>query len=205
MSRCRMIHAVPCLIVIASLAGTRASWADVALGASFGYTHLSYPDISQFKNDVFGIPGAGEWGQPGFRVGYHSPGGRWDLNADLGFVHVGRSGTLGADETNVELLPQVQVNASWHGFNPFVNGGVGVMHETALTAYGASITGTRPVYGAGVGGRKAVSDGHGFVRVELRYDHLPKHVVEPLSSVNFTFPATDLFSVKLGFDLLVAR
>ena len=107
MSRCRIIRAVQCAIVIASLAGGRAVRAEVVLGASFGYTHLSYPDTPQFKNDVVGIPGTGEWGQPGIRVGYHAPGGHWDLNADVGLVHVQRSGTIGTNETRGEVLPQI--------------------------------------------------------------------------------------------------
>lgn len=205
MSRCRVVRALPCLIVIASLVGGRPVRADIVLGASVGYTHLSYPDAPHFKNDVVGIPGTGEWGQPGIRVGYHAPSDRWDLNADFGFVRVQRSGTIGTDETTVEALPQVQANArGWGGYSPFLNGGIGVLHETVLTAYGTSITATRPVFGAGIGVRTPVSEGHGFVRVELRYDRVPERVAE-LGSDSFTFPATDLFSVKLGFDLLVAR
>jgi hypothetical protein len=205
MSRYKIIHAVPVAIVIVSLAiSGGAARAEVALGASLGYTHLSYPDIPNFTNDIIGIPGSAEWSQPGIRVGYLPPGHRWDVNADVGFVH--RSGTMGNDETTVELLPQVQANArARSGFSPFVNGGGGFMHETALLSASTSVSATRPVFGAGIGVRKSVSDDHGFVRVELRYDHLSKHVQELSPTESFTFPATNLFSVKLGFDLLVAR
>src|SRR5438132_1299158 len=113
MSRCRIIRAVQVVIVIVSLAGAGAAGAEVALGTSFGYTHLSYPDLPHFRNDVVGIPGTEEWGQPGFRVGYLAPSGHWDLNADLGLVH--RSGTIGSKETRVELLPQIQGNARGRG------------------------------------------------------------------------------------------
>jgi hypothetical protein len=153
---------------------------------------------------VVGIPGTEEWGQPGIRIGYLAPGGLWDLNADVGLVH--RSGTIGNDETTVELLPQVQANARGRGgFSPFVNGGVGIVYERASSSFTGSPTGTRPVFGAGIGVRKSVSDGHGLVRVELRYDHLSElvKVVSPFET--FIFPATDMFSVKLGFDLLLAR
>ena len=50
-----------------------------------------------------------------------------------------------------------------------------------------------------------MSDGHGLLRAELRYDHLPEHVKVLSPSETFFFPATNLSSVKLGFDLLVAR
>lgn len=204
MSRCMFIRAVQVAIVIVSLAGSSAARAEVALGASFGYTHLSYPDLEDFTNDVVGIPGAEQWGQPGLRIGYVAPGRRWDLNVDLGLVR--RSGTLGVDETSVELLPQIQVNARDRGgLSPFVNGGVGIMHETASTSSATSVTATRPVFGAGVGVRRSVSDGHGLVRVELRYDHLSESVKEQNPTSTFTFPATNMLSLKLGFDLLVGR
>ncbi len=206
MSRCRIIRAAQLAIVITLLAGGRAVHAEVTLGASFGYSHLSYPDTPSMSNDVVGIPGTQEWSQPGLRIGYHVPGAPLDLNADVGLVHVTRSGALGADETAVEALPQVQGNATgWGGFSPFVNAGVGVLHETVLTAYGASISATRAVFGGGFGVRKSVSDGHGFIRAELRFDHLAERVAPLGSADSYTFPATDLFSVKLGFDLLVAR
>jgi hypothetical protein len=41
--------------------------------------------------------------------------------------------------------------------------------------------------------------------MELRYDHLPKDEQDLSPFATFTFPTTDLFSVKLGFDLLVTH
>ena len=206
MGRSRIINAVQCAIVVVSLVGGRSARAEVVLGASFGYTYLSYPDSPAFNDNVLGLPGAQAWGQPGLRVGYLARSGRWDLNADVGLVSVHHSGTISADETTVGLLPQIQANApSWRGVSPFVNGGVGIVHETALTAYGESFAATRPVFGAGIGLRKPVSDGHGFVRAEFRYDHLPERVTSLSPLDTFTFPATDMFSVKLGFDLVVAK
>lgn len=206
MGRSSIVRAVQVAILVVSLASGRTVRAEVALGASFGYTHFSYPNTPRFKDNVFGLPGSQAWGQPGLRIGYLARGGRWDLNTDVGLVNVHHSGIIGDDETTLEALPQLQVNApSWRGLSPFVNGGVGIVHETALTAYGGSFNATRPLYGAGIGLRKPVSDGHGFVRAEFRYDHLPERVAGTSLSGNFTFPATDQYSVKLGFDLLVAH
>ena len=210
MSRCRIIRAVQVAIIIASLRGDAAG-AKVALGASFGYTHHSYPDVPHVTNDVVGIPGTQEWGQPGIRVGYIAPSDHWDLNVDIGLMH--RSGTIGNDQTAVELLPQVQANNEYKlkntrgggGFSSFVNGGVGIVYERASTLSNSSTTATRPVFGAGIGVRKSVSDGHGLLRLELRYDHLPEHIKELSPSETFTFFATNQFSVKFGFDLLVAH
>lgn len=205
MSRCSIIRAVQvAIIIVVSLAGDGAARAEVVLGASlFGYTHLSYPDIPHISNDILGIAGNEEWGQPGIHVGYLTRGHHWDLNVDVGLVH--QSGTLGR-ETRFELLPQVQANARGRGgFSPFVNGGVGIEHESAATSLNSSIGTTRPVFGVGIGVRKSVSDGHGLVRVELRYGHLPERVKEESPNSTAVFLATNLISVKLGFDLLVAR
>lgn len=205
MGRCGIVRAVQIAIVIVSIIVSGGSArAEVVLGASFGYTHFTYPDIPDFTNNIVGIPGTQDWSQPGIRVGYVAPGRRWDLNADVGLMH--RSGTIGSPETTVELFPQVQVNAAGRrGFSPFVNGGVGMLYETAFTSPINPITATRPVFGAGVGVRKSVSDEHGRLRFELRYDRVSKSEKTRGPGDTFTFPATNLFSVKLGFDLLVAR
>ena len=209
MSRYRTTHAIQiAMLVIASLAGSAR--AGVSVGASFGYTHLYYSLSDEFagsfhpKQDVVGIPGTQEWKQPGFRVGYLAPGDRWDINTDVGLMHL--SGNFAYDETVFELLPQFQLNArSGGGSRPFVNGGVGIEYETAFLGPNDYVSATRPVVGTGIGVRKSVSDGHGQLRAELRYDYLPesKKVLSPTSSL--TFPTTHMFSVKLGFDLLVAR
>jgi hypothetical protein len=191
-------------ILIASLAP--AARAEVALGASFGYTHVSYSaqGLQDFKNDVFAIPGTESWGQPGVRVGYIAPGRRWDLNADIGLVH--KSSTVFYDETTIEVLPQFQLNGRDRGgYSPFVNGGVGVDYATVPTSNSHSTGASRPLFGAGLGMRKSVSDGHGLIRIELRYDHLPEHVKETAPGSSIIFNATNMFSVKLGFDLLVGK
>jgi len=121
----------------------------------------------------------------------------------VGLVH--RSGSFGYDETNIEFLPQVQVNTrDAQGLSQFVNFGAGLVYESAFTGSG-TVTATRPVFGAGVGVRKPVSDGHGFVRVELRYDRLAESKKELSPFRTIVFPSIHLFSVKLGFDLVVAR
>lgn len=183
--------------------GSSAS-AEVSLGASFGYTHLSYRNTAQVTNNVFGVPGTQEWGQPGLRVGYLAPGDRWNVNIDVGLVH--RFGSIGMDETTFQLLPQFQFNEqSRGGVIPFFSGGLGVQHETAVVSSSTSVTATRPVLSVGLGVRKSVSHGNGLVRIELDYAHLFDQVVEIGPSTTLTFPTTSVISVKLGFDLLVVK
>jgi len=197
--------AIHVAIGFASVASAGAAHAEVALGASFGYTHLSSNDDG-FRSsvNVVGIPGTDEFTQPGIRVGYIAPGRLWDLNADVGLVHW--SSSLGSHGTQIELLPQFQMNARGSGgFSAFGNGGVGVVYTTVPTSFTSSISATRTVFGAGIGVRKSISEDHGLLRVELRFDHVPKYTKEESPSSSFTFLAADLYSVKLGFDLLVAR
>jgi opacity protein-like surface antigen len=200
----RVVRAVLAATVIASLAGGGAARAEVALGASFGYTHISYPDEHGFSNDVVGIPGSAEWGQPAIRVGYLAPGGMWDLNADIGFAS--RASNPDYHESSLQVLPQVQVNIPVQGrFHPFVNAGVGLSRvSTALWAT-ETITGTRPVFGVGAGVRRSVSDHHGLMRLELRYDHLQEWKKRIDTFTTLTRLASDQLSVKLGFDLLLSH
>lgn len=206
MGRFGILHFIPGALVAISLFGCGAARAETVLGASFGYTHVSHPDSPNFKDEVVGLPGAQAWGQPGLRVGYFAMSGRWGLNVDFGLVTVRHSGTLGANEATFEALPQIEVGMpGWRGVSPFVNGGIGFVHETAITAYGGAFTATRPVFGFGIGLRTQVSEGHGFLRAEFRYDHLSERETGLRPYDEFTFPAADLLSLKLGFDLVVAR
>jgi hypothetical protein len=117
-----------------------------------------------------------------------------------------RSGTIGHDETTAEVMPQLQVNGRGRAMlTPFVNGGIGIVHESAVTPFNIRVTATRPVLGVGLGVRKSVSDGHGLLRIEVRYDHRFEYTKEMNPSETFVFLATNLYSIKLGLDLLVAR
>jgi hypothetical protein len=202
MSRSGIARAVQIAIAMVSLTVGGTSHAGVVIGASFGYTHVSLPDYPRVKDDVVGLPSGQEWGQPGLRVGYLTPGGRWDLNADVGLLR--RSDFFGRPVTTFELMPQAQVNLPARGaFVVFVNGGVGIEHQSSSTF--GPISETRPVYGAGIGARRFVSERHGIVRAEMRYDHMPEVVKEQGPASTVTFLATDQFSLKLGFDLLLTR
>lgn len=197
-------RAVQVTILTLSLAASTIARADLLLGASFGYTHLRYLDSAaeDYSNNIVGIPGSASWTQPGLRIGYASPGGRWDLNADIGLVR--RSGPIFSDQTTIEVLPQLQVSARGPDLpGLFMNVGVGFVHEAVPSLASTTVTATRPVLGAGVGARMPVADGHGFLRAELRYEHISESEKRLSPFSTFTFPSTNLFSLKLGFDLLV--
>src|SRR5437867_3871723 len=101
MSRHRITRAIQVAVVIVSFTSSRVALASIVVGASFGYTHLRYSLFDEhLAADAVGITGAEEWKQPGMRVGYITPGGLWDVNADVGLVH--RSGDFGYSETVFE-------------------------------------------------------------------------------------------------------
>jgi len=203
MNRWIWTHAVQILVVIILLASAEEAHAQATLGASFGYSHLSYTPEFDASNDVIGIPNLQDWGQPGLRIGYLFPGSEWAVNTDVGFFH--RSGTVGPDLTSFEMLPQVQLSP-WtrNGYSPFASVGVGLEHETA--DFGSSSdAATRATFGAALGVRKSVSKSKGFLRAELRYDYLPKSEKALSPSASVIYPETNAFSVRLGFDLVLSR
>src|SRR5689334_20913966 len=77
-----LVGAVTLCLILVVAAVARA---EITLGASSGYTHVSYTssDLRNLKNDIFGIPGTGDGFQPGFRVGYVEPRHHWELNTDV--------------------------------------------------------------------------------------------------------------------------
>jgi hypothetical protein len=205
MNRPGWFHVLPVAVAILSLAGAEAACAQATIGASFGYSHLSISDSDGLhaSNDVVGIPNLQDWGQPGMRVGYLFPNGNWALNADLGLFF--RSGTVGPDLTAFEFLPQVQWSL-WNGggYAPYVSLGVGLQHDTADLG-SKSVGATRPTFGGGVGVRKSVSKGQGFLRAEVQYGYLPENDKKQDPSSTVIFLETNEFSVKLGFDLVLSR
>lgn len=195
-----VIRVVALVFGVATLIAASAT-AEGILGASFGYTYSTYPDAPKVHNNVVALPGAEDWRQPGLRAGYQDPGGYWDVIADIGLVH--RSGTIGSHETAFELIPQIQVNPLMRdGLSPLINAGIGLDYET-FSLGDRSVNLTRPAFGGGVGLRKSMSDGHGFIREEVRYDYLPKSWKTLSPTLQVGLLATHMLSLKLGFDLVV--
>ncbi len=123
--------------------------------------------------------------QPGFRLGYVAGDDRFDAYLDTGFGLWSAEGSTLYSTTNT-LNVQKNFSSSPNA-TPYVTGGIGF---DLIGGEGASQT--RAVLGAGLGVRRPISDGHGSVRTEFRYDRL---------TGADGGPGLNSFQVKFGVDL----
>jgi len=125
--------------------------------------------------------------QPGLRVGYVTPAGGSDIYLDTG---VNYASSAGSSVYSVMNTVNFQVNfARRSDITPYVTAGAGF----ALTGF-SDYSETHALFGLGVGMRRMVSDGHGAVRSEFRFDRLGGSNRE--SGLNS-------FAVKIGVDLWI--
>lgn len=150
---------------------------SVSSGGGESLTTIGLPRGGMF--DVF---------QPGMRVGYIPAGGQYDVYADLGVSYL--SDFFGESFTNLLGTFNFQYN-----FSP----------EAATTAYatagggiqrfsGGGSSDSNPMFGVGVGVRRQVSEGHGALRGEARFDR---------TVVGEGAPGVNSFGLKLGVDLWI--
>ena len=132
--------------------------------------------------------------RPGLRVGFAGAEmkheGYFDFSLDLQ--------SSGGDNLHVwRFAPNYQYNFSAPGkTRPFVTLGAGLFN--AGVNFGGSSTGaTSFTYGGGVGFGTKVSEDHGRIRGELRYDRLNKGK----DNGTVLIEAANLFQLVLGFDL----
>ena len=125
--------------------------------------------------------------QPGFRLGYVTPGGGSDVFLDTGLSYVSSSGSSFYSVLNTLNF---QLNfAQAAETTPYATAGGGV----AILGFDGTSE-THALVGLGVGIRRSVSDGHGAVRSEFRYDHL---------SGASGGDGANSFGVKIGVDLWI--
>jgi hypothetical protein len=182
---------LPALLLAAPLhAAESAGSAQWSIGPNLGFSVLSSTDNvpSSFG---FGLPSGGGpvFGtvQPGLRLGWLASGGTLEIYADTGmnFTH-----TSGNSFYAVLNTLNVQRNFSSKTVTtPYVTAGAGF-----ATLGGAGTTQTNAIFGLGFGLRHRVSDGHGVVRAELRYDRL---------SGTGSNASINSIGVKSGVDLLL--
>lgn len=164
----------------------------LTLGPNLGIGLVDEPGTGSDAVTSIGVPSGGGllFGslQPGMRFGYVGPSGRFDVYLDvaLNYARSERSSFhtfLGGLNLQYNFLPEAVAT-------PYVTAGGGF-----LKVGGDFIGGeTDPMLGLGLGVRRMVSEGHGALRAEARYDRL----LGGDTSIDL-----NSFALKLGFDLWI--
>jgi hypothetical protein len=159
------------------------------LGANFGVSYLKLAGDNHFVG--FNVPqGAGLFSatlQPGMRVGYATASGTSDIYLDLGINYA----SYGDGDSYHSYIITGNYQFNFSPMEPTSLYGTlgGGFHNIG----GSGDSQTDPLFGLGLGMRHKVSEGHGAVRGELRYDRLNASDDE----------AIDSFSLKVGVDLWI--
>jgi hypothetical protein len=183
------------LLVTAAFPVSQAAAGPWTFGPNIGFALLSQPGSDPSLGTI-GIPSGGGgllFGsvQPGMRIGYVTTSGRFDIYTDLGLSYLKQeSENLHTIQSTINL----QFNFSTDGATTaYGTGGLGV------TKVGGSFltSETDTMYGLGFGIRHQISEGHGAIRTELRFDRLEVgDGQEGLNSVALKF-GIDLWTTTL--------
>ena len=165
--------------------------AQAFVGPSLDWSHWSYPkpddDLSGSVASIGGFVI-----HPALRAGYLFPGTPIVASADLGLE------TQHTDSYKYSsFLFEPGVGYAFlndRATNPYVAASFGWYH---LSEIGIGVTQT--LVGAGIGVRHRVAAGHGYIRGELRYDHVNK-----TDTKEFILPESS-FGVRVGCDLLLSK
>jgi hypothetical protein len=184
-----MRHTLTGLALAALLVLPTTAHAAWHIGPNFGLTHAS-PEEGDGLSSVTWGGGSnilGIW-QPGMRVGWNFAGPANELYTASGFEIL--SGSSSSFHV-FQLSLNYQRNLSPAAANgSFVTGGIGFM-----SIGGEGESATVPVIGVGVGFMHTLTNGHGRMRGEVRFDHQSEDSDFGLSSLN-------IIGMRLGFDLL---
>ena len=181
-----LLMAVPIHVAQAAQSGM---W---TLGPNLGFTVVSSGGPFGASVTSIGLPSGGGiiFGsiQPGMRVGHVAAGGGYDIYLDTGVNYTNGDGS--SFYTVLSTL-NVQFNFSpTAGTTPYATAGGGI----SVVGGSGSSTENNAMFGLGVGVRHRISDGHGGLRGELRYDRLvASGGADDLNS----------FGLKLGVDLWI--
>ena len=178
------------LLVTAALPVSQAAAGPWTFGPNIGFALLSQPGSDPSLGTI-GVPSGGGGlflgsVQPGMRIGYVTTSGRFDIYSDLGLSY------LKQESENLHTIQgtiNLQLNFSTDGpTTVYATGGGG------LAKVGGSFltSETDKLLGVGLGIRHQISEGHGAIRTEIRFDRvLLGDSQDDLNSV----------ALKLGIDL----
>jgi hypothetical protein len=177
--------------------GAKSNW---SLGANFGMSFVD-PELGS-NSTVLAWPadGSATAYQPGIRVGYTKEKTPSEFYVDTGLAYMTGGGF---PSTSFELTANYQYNFNSKqpkSLNPYLTGGFGMVSASYDYDVGSGPDGagaTSLIYGLGVGLRHRISDGHGTIRAEFRFDHLTEGDDTGLVIID----SSNIIGIKLGFDI----
>jgi opacity protein-like surface antigen len=171
------------------MASTAAGAGTVGIGANMGFSAIN-PAVGA-DTQIFAWPGSVVGFQPGVRLSYLV-----ETRTHEGFLDTGLLRLSGAGEsaTYTQLSGNYQYNfRSTASVRPYLTAGVGMYRVSLGSDFGPGESGNSFLYGGGGGIRHWVSEEHGAVRAEARYDHVGEG--------SKIIQKADVFTFRLGFDL----
>ena len=181
-------HALWCVCLVSGcVAPTSATAAAWGVGSSLALSSVWSDVHGSGSSTILAIPSNSLTYQPGFRVAFADESHAHEVTLDSGVMVIDEAGS-----TLSLVVAQVSyqhVFAAAHPTAPMANVGLGFYREG-----GAAQASTSTSFGAGIGVRHRIHDGHGDVRAELRADYLR-------DDETFSRPALTSVGLRLGFDL----
>lgn len=190
-----------CLGLLALFAA-RLHAAEWSIGASGGFNYFIAGE-GDFQSFGTGFPYSGpslEF-QPAFRIERRGERSRNGIAVDLGFGFRGHEDTF----TTHSIVVLGSLRRAFGEGRPLaafasLSGGLGYFSYEDLSRAGSGrLSGAGAIYGGGVGVFHRLGNGHGRIRMEIRYQR-----VEGAADDGFVVtPEGHSASAQLGFDLIV--
>ena len=182
-----MSRAIVVVVVLATLASSRAAWGvSWSLGSHVGLGHISSRVEGSGSSFAIAWPQSAFTYQPGMRIALSDSSRKRELQFDSGFFWLDQAGS---SYSLLDISASYQRCFGAGTTAPFANLGLGLLSEGS--AGSSSISGS---FGGGVGVRRVVRERRGALRAEARADWL-------LRDATTGRPALRTIGLRLGFDL----
>jgi hypothetical protein len=163
-----------------------------SLGANYGVT-IYHPEGGD-NTTIIGVPASASTFQPGLRMGVSDEKMKNELYFDTGFSLLSGNGGI---HTFVVTANYQYTFPSEKLSSPYVTAGIGAISAGGDVGLSGSISAVSADFGAGLGVRTKLQNGHGAFRIEARVDHIG----EGKDRGTQVIESATLFGVKAGFDI----
>ena len=190
MRRLSILAAVAALMAVSAVPASALNW---SLGANLGAQFVDPDQGEDFS--VYSWPNVL---MPGIRVGFTGANPTHEFYADTGLLLVSSDD---ASSRSFTTTGNYQFNFPTQSSNNFyLTGGAGFIvdgSEVSTPLGDIETSATSMMYGAGVGIRHKMGNGHGTLRAEVRYDLVSEGEDDGVTVID----EASAFGIKLGFDL----